>query len=482
MVSSQKCQTVSMRKTHQVINVLSFFTPIFWFLIGFSVALFTLMGIVIAYFKANYQDKVVPGVFVGNVYVGEMKKEEIKKLFDERNENIKRSVISYSYQDLSATMSADNLDLGYDANLIATQAINLGKSSDIFSNFYLILNSYMNGLTIPPSYSFNREALEKQLMPLQKKIYSEPVNAQFKVENNRVIAFQESKDGKTVNLQKALKMLDNEVSEISTGEKNGAYFTLPVEILKPEVTTEQANKFGIVEVIGQGNSTFFGSIPNRVHNVTLASNRVNGVLVAPDEEFSFAKAIGDVSKYTGYKEAYIIQNGKTILGDGGGVCQVSTTLFRAILNAGLPITERHAHAYRVGYYEQGYPPGLDATVYVPNIDLKFKNDTGNHILILSYVDPVNYSLEFTLYGKKDNRVIEITTPVITSQTPPPETQYQDDPTLPKGTEKQVEHAAWGANVVFSRIVTKDGKTIISETYKSRYTPWRAVFLRGTKEG
>lgn len=459
-----------------------FLKPLFWFLIGFSVALFTLMGIVITYFKVTYQDKVIPGVFIGNTYVGEMKKDQVAKIFDEKNEKVKHATISFSYQEYGATISAEKLKIGYDSSLISTQAFGLGKSTDIFSNFYLILNSYLNGLRLPTSYSFNQEILEETLIPLQKAIYLEPVNALFNVENNRVVAFQESKNGKSVDIKKAISMVKAEIPNLIAGKKTAFNLQLPVETLEPETTTQEANKFGIVEIIGQGNSRFVGSIPNRVYNISLAANRVNGVLLAPNEEFSFAKAIGDISKFTGYKEAYVIQNGRTILGDGGGVCQVSTTLFRAILNSGLPITERHAHAYRVGYYEQGSPPGLDATVYVPKVDLRFKNDTGNHILVLSYVDPINYTLQFTLYGKRDDRQVTITTPIITSQTPPPETVYQDDPTLPKGEEKQVEHAAWGANVVFSRVVIKDGKEIINEKYTSRYTPWKAVFLRGTKEG
>jgi vancomycin resistance protein YoaR len=227
---------------------------------------------------------------------------------------------------------------------------------------------------------------------------------------------------------------------------------------------------------------FCAQSAGRIHNVALAAEKINGVLVPPGEEFSFVKNLGDVTQYTGYQQAYIIQNGKTVLGDGGGVCQVSTTLFRALLNAGLPITNRVAHAYRVGYYEQDSPPGLDATVYYPTVDLKFKNDTENYILILAHTDLDNLRLTFNLYGKKDGREVSMSTPVVTSQTPAPEASYQDDPTLPRGQVKQVDFAADGATVVFSRKVTKNGKVVIADSYKSVYRPWQAIFLRGTKEG
>ncbi len=167
------------------------------------------------------------------------------------------------------------------------------------------------------------------------------------------------------------------------------------------------------------------------------------------------------------------------MGDGGGVCQVSTTLFRSILNAGLPIIERQAHAYRVGYYEQDSSPGIDATVYAPSPDLKFKNDTPAYILIEARADPKNYSLVFELYGTSDGRVATISKPIVTNVSAPPEDLYQDDPTLPAGTIKQIDFKAWGAKVTFNYAVKRDSTEIYSKTFISNYRPWRAVYLRGT---
>jgi len=168
-----------------------------------------------------------------------------------------------------------------------------------------------------------------------------------------------------------------------------------------------------------------------------------------------------------------------VLGDGGGVCQVSTTLFRALLDAGLPIIERRAHSYRVSYYEQDSPPGLDATVYYPTTDLKFKNDTAGYLLIQVIYDPKNYTLAFAIYGTPDNRIITTTKPKIGAAIPPPEDLYVDDPTLPTGKIRQIDYKAWGAKVSFEYKVEKDGKTITSQTFTSNYRPWQAVFLKGT---
>jgi vancomycin resistance protein YoaR len=172
-------------------------------------------------------------------------------------------------------------------------------------------------------------------------------------------------------------------------------------------------------------------------------------------------------------------DGKTVLGDGGGVCQVSTTLFRAVLSAGLPVVERRAHAYRVGYYEQGFGPGLDATVYSPTTDFKFKNNTDAYLLIQTEIDLNNLALTFEIYGTDDGRIATTSKPVITSQSSPAEDLYVDDPTLKAGVIKQIEHRAYGAKVIFDYKVIRNGEELINQKFVSNYRSWQAVYLRGT---
>lgn len=469
---------ITFPKKSAVTNVIK---SAYWFSIGFILAGAILSSAVLFYFQYSYRDRVIPGIFVDNIYVGEKTKSEVDNIFSSRNEKVKASNFIFTVDGIDATVSAKTLNIGYDTGLISEQAISIGKTKSLLSDIYIILASYVNGTFLNASYTFNRPVLEEQLADVKQAIYKEPVNAEFNVEGNRVVAFKESSDGKDLDFDS----LDRKVKELIPGllKSDSAQIVrveIDVKIAKPEVTTEEANELGIVEPIGIGKSTYFHSIPTRVFNVGLATSKMNGVLIPPDEEFSFVKTLGDVSKFTGYKQAYIIQGGRTVLGDGGGVCQVSTTLFRAVLNAGLPITERHAHAYRVGYYEQDEPPGLDATTYVPTVDFKFKNDTGKHILIQAYADSENLSLTFVLYGKSDGRKVEVTKPVISNVSSAPPPLYQDDPELPVGTIKQVDFAAPGARSVFSRTVTMNGKVIINETFTSIYKPWQAVFLKGTK--
>lgn len=407
---------------------------------------------------------------------------DVEKYFLSRNSLIKNTKFIFNHNDLSITISAEQLKIGYNTDLLAKQAYSIGRSSNALSNLTLVLNAYINGINLQPSYYYDDQEMENLLNPAAEQLSIPSVDALFNFENGKVTAFRPSSNGQTIDIKAIKKKVSIKILEIISSEKPQIItMSIPLLTIKPKITMDKINDFGVEELIGSGTSLFQGSIPNRIYNITLAATRIHGVLVAPDEVFSFNKVLGDISSFTGYKQAYVIQNGRTVLGDGGGVCQVSTTLFRAILNAGLPIVERNAHAYRVGYYEQDSGPGLDATIFVPNIDLRFKNDTKNHILIQTVIDPDSQRLTFNLYGTKDNRLVNIAKPVITAQTPPPAPLYQDDPTLPKGLIKQIDFPAWGANVYFTREVFKDGKKIISDKFISNYRAWQAVFLKGTKE-
>lgn len=455
---------------------------IFWFSTGALLALFFVASFSFIIFKSVYRDVVYPGIMVNGVNFGGKTQSQVYNFFNNKNYQIKDVNFVFTNDKGIATASAGQIDFGYNSTLLANQAFNLGRANDLISNLSLIIQAYINGINLPPSYIYTQDKLTTVLSPLAEKINDKPSDASFTFENNRVTAFKPSVNGHEIDTTGLNNQLLSEGLTVISSEK-GMVIIIPlqIKILEPKITTDKANNLGIKELIGEGHSLFFHSIQSRIHNIVLGTSRITGVLVAPGEIFSFDKALGDVSAFTGYQQAYVIQNGKTVLGDGGGICQVSTTFFRALLNAGLPIVERNAHAYRVGYYEEDSPPGIDATIFVPSVDLKFKNDTGNYILIQSQVDLDNLSLAFYLYGTKDGRQVTMTKPVITNQTPAPPDLYQDDPTLPKGQIKQTDFAAAGADVYFTRQVTKNNQVIISDKFVSNYRPWQAIYLRGTKE-
>lgn len=454
----------------------------FWFAVGATLAFFLLTSFTFILFEKINSNVVYPGITVGNIELGRKGELEVKDLFAKKNENIGNAQFSFSKGSDVVTISARDLKFGYDEDLIAKQAISLGRSDNFLSNVNIVFQAYLNTLNLQPAYHYSEEKLYKALEPFMEKVNKNPIDALFTFQNGKVTAFRPSEDGKIVDIDEVKKNLNYQFEKIKTWQK-AQIITIPISInkLQPKVTTDKANSLGIKELVGKGTSLFPHSIQSRIFNITLAAERINGLLIAPNEIFSFNKALGDVSSFTGYQKAYIIQNGKTILGDGGGVCQVSTTFFRALLDSGLPITERHAHTYRVGYYEEDSPPGLDATIYVPTVDLQFKNDTKDYILVQTQINQEIQQLSIFLYGTQDGREVNMSQPIITNRIPPPPDLYQDDPTLPKGVIKQVDFKAEGSKVSFTREVTKSGKSIIFDKFISNYTPWQSVFLRGTKE-
>ena len=298
-------------------------------------------------------------------------------------------------------------------------------------------------------------------------------------QSGRVEEFKPAKNGLAINEDLLKEKILENFAELESSEKTVVKIEIPLIEIPPAVSIDQVNNLGIKELVGRGSSKFAGSISSRIFNIGLASSKLNGALVKPGETFSFNNALGEVSTATGYQQAYIIKDGNTVLDDGGGLCQVSTTLFRAVLKAGLPTVERRSHSYRVSYYEQDSPPGFDATVYSPTTDFKFANDTPGHILIQTIYSAKNRSLAFELYGTSDGRITATTKPIVTDVTPPPEDLYIDDPTLPIGEIKQIDYKNWGAKVWFDYKVERDGETIYEKRFLSIYQPWQAKFLRGT---
>jgi vancomycin resistance protein YoaR len=253
---------------------------------------------------------------------------------------------------------------------------------------------------------------------------------------------------------------------------------LPVTVTKPTIAMEDAAKFGIKELVAQGVSNFKGSSAGRIQNIRTATAQFEGIVIPPGGVFSFNHYLGEVVEANGYDDAYIIFADRTVLGPGGGVCQVSTTVFRAAFFGGFPIIERWAHAYRVSYYEP--PIGLDATVFTPSVDFKFRNDTDAYLLIQPRVDLRTSTLTFNFYGTKPNRTVEMEEPIVERVIPHGPPIYTEDPTLKKGVVKQVDFAHDGADVTVWRKIIVNGQVVKRERFFSRYEPWVARYLVGTK--
>lgn len=330
----------------------------------------------------------------------------------------------------------------------------------------------------------NQTELTKQLNQWQTEVTREPQDAEFEYdpETLKVTTFVPHLNGLQLNTEHTQTQITDFIAQARQSAEELEETTsveLHLSVKKPKTTLADLNDLGINERIGIGDSEYDHSIPSRIHNVSLTSTRINNLIIKPGEEFSFNRALGDVSAATGFQPAYIIKNGQTVLGDGGGVCQVSTTLFRAALNAGLNITRRLPHSYRVSYYELNSKPGIDATVYSGNVDLRFVNDTDHHILIRSQADSKNLYMFIELYGTSDGRTAEILDHKTWGYQPAPPSVYIPDATLAPGQLKQIDWAATGIKASFVYKVTdKDGNIMKEQTFTSNYMPWSAKYLRG----
>jgi vancomycin resistance protein YoaR len=428
-------------------------------------------------------NRLFPNVTINNVSVGKMNKTEVYLVFSDLESKIKKSTINMSYDNtLIATFSASTLSTQLNIDDAFGKAFVVGRSSHIPSRIFQTITTVfgLKQFEFPLKMTYDKQPVQETLNHLADLYEKEPVNAKFQFESGKVVFFEKEDNGLRIEVDKALRDTDSAIQKRIT-DQSPITIIVKKTILKPKITLAQTNTYGIEELIGEGISDYTHSIPQRIHNLLLGTSKFNGVLIPKGATFSFNETVGDISSTTGYQPAYIIKEGKTVLGDGGGICQVSTTLFRAVLNTGLPITEYHAHAYRVGYYENDAKPGLDATVYGPTVDFKFINDTSASILIQTSADEENHKLYFKFYGKKDNRTVQLSTPTLTDYAPAPEAQFQDDPTLKKGVTKQIDFAASGGRARFSYKVTNGDKVTFQKDFQNWYQPWRAVYLVGTAD-
>lgn len=325
-------------------------------------------------------------------------------------------------------------------------------------------------------------ALNEIITVWETKFFREPQEPSFEYDKEtlKVFSFTPPLDGTKLEAQATRTEIVNLIQKIEDGsDETTLEGKLVLERTTPKTSLTETNDLGIKENIGTGTSFYAHSIPNRIHNVAITTEKLSLHIIRPGEAFSFNKTIGDISAASGYRSAYVIKNGKTELGDGGGVCQVSTTLFRAVLNAGLEVTRRLPHSYRVSYYELDSKPGVDATVYSGEVDLRFINDTDHHLLIYAEANSKDLAMKVELYGTSDGRTSEIVDHVTWNPRPALPTQYIPTTELPPGKLQQVDWSASGISAKFTNIVKdKDGNIKSEVTYTSNYRPWAAKFLQG----
>lgn len=289
--------------------------------------------------------------------------------------------------------------------------INFIPTSDPAARIYFRFSTLQRGrshIRISTSLALDDEQLKNFLEKTKDASRVEAQNAKLSFGGGNVSAFSLSKDGYEIDTEKSLQTVVKSLTENPMAKD----IALDTTALKPDVTSTDLDKYGIKELISEGTSNFGRSPQNRIHNIQVGASKFNGVLIKPGEEFSFIKTLGPVDESTGYLPELVIKTDKTVPEFGGGMCQVSTTMFRAALLAGLKITARTNHAYPVSYYN---PQGLDATVYIPKPDLMFLNDTPNYILVQTRIEGTQ--LIFDFFGTSDGRQTKLDGPTVLEKNP-----------------------------------------------------------------
>ena len=325
---------------------------------------------------------------------------------------------------------------------------------------------------------FDRQALQDFLEPIGDALQQSSIDARFHFDlsSQRLIPLQESQPGLRLDISATIDQVTALIESPESLE-----ITLPMIVEAPRVSSENPETLGLKNLLHQETSYFKGSSSERMQNIKVAAAKFHGLVVPPGETFSFNDHLGPVTAANGFVEGLIISGDRTAVGIGGGVCQVSTTIFRTAFFSGLEIVERWAHGYRVSWYETNSLPGLDATIYSPQVDFKFRNDTDSFILIQSYTDVRAGTLSFNFYGQATGRSVLVSEPIISNIIARGPDIYEVDPNLPIGAVQQLEWPKDGMDVQVARTVsTSDGQILHQDTIFSRYRPWQARFKIGPK--
>lgn len=483
-------------------------------------------------FITSKSNKIISGVSVNGVNISNLTKEEaLQKLNLQLSPNLEKE-LTLTHNDYSTTLNLADIQSSFNFETAINNAYNIGRSeSNIFANNKKIINTFFTKNNIIPTISYNEEALSSKIDKINDELPDKVVNSSYKIENNNLIvsnssngnrisnnAFLNSITNCIINNSNSIEIpveqfeadtvdieaIYNEIHKdaidayYSTNpyeihkEENGLdfaislddakklvsqnqeSFTIPLKVLKPKVTVKSLGQEAFPDLLATYSTTYSTGNANRATNIALAVKSVNGYVLMPGETFSYNSTVGERTASRGYKEAGVYLNGEVTTGLGGGICQVSSTLYNAILLANLEIVERSNHTFKPTYV----PAGQDATVSWGAPDFKFKNNRNYPIRISASTS--NGTILFNVYGLKSDDDYQVKILSYEVGSIPFSTQYQETSSLPSGTQKVSQAGSNGCKTQTYKVLYKNGaevsKTLLnSDTYK----PHNQVVLVGT---
>jgi len=327
------------------------------------------------------------------------------------------AVINQNILQTEDYLSEDNFDLD---NFVL---VSLGRDEWVSNKYNKVLAA-----------TLKRELVGKRLQDIAVEVDIKAQNARLQMTDSQLTVTKPSEKGRELLIDGNYEVLKEQA------KTSNRQLTLSTRETGAEVTADNINELGIKELLATGESNFAGSPANRKHNIRVGAEKLNGILVKPQETYSLVANIGEINAEAGYLPELVIKENKTIPEYGGGLCQIATTNFRAAVRSGLDITERQSHSYAVTYYD---PQGTDAAVYIPHPDVRFINDTPGYILIQTRIS--GNKLYFEFYGTDDGREVELVGPT-----------YWD----------RKEDGSFRAKWV--QIVRKDGQEVMRQQFISYY--------------
>jgi vancomycin resistance protein YoaR len=410
----------------------------------------------------NSNEKIYKNVYIGNVDVGGLTKDEASQRLAEYNEN---KQINLTYDNKVFTLNSKDISYNYEIKKNIEQAYNIGRDNGYIANIKKVWDLNRKSkevINITSKYDSNK--LKNYIENINKSLSKEPINAKISTRDGD-INITPHMDGAKVNFDKLEKIIVDNLNS-----RNYEDVIIPVDVINPNINSNYLSQ--INTVLGRYETKFNDKVEGRSYNIKLGTYKVNGILLNPGEEFSFNKLTGKRGVKQGFKEAPVIINGELEDGIAGGICQVSSTLYNSVLYSGLQITQVRNHSIPSSYVSKG----RDATLVYGIIDLKFKNNYSHPVYIENIVN--KNKVISNIYGNiKDKVNIKIDTEVV--KTIPNKVIFETDKTLSKGEEVVKEKGRLGHRINTYRIYRQNEKVIkkelIAENY---YPPKNKVILKG----
>lgn len=521
---SETKQLKKNKKTKKIIMVL-----ILTIILLIILTLSTIFGII-----TSNSNKIISGISINGIDISNLTKDEaVSKLNVELESDLNRE-ITLAHNDYTTKLSTTELEFGYNIEESVDQAFKIGRSeNNIFSNNVKVIKTYLNKQNITPAVTYNTSLLDEKITAINAELPDKVVDSSYKIENNNLI-IANSTNGYRIqnetlknNVQLALENNESNIeipveeyqadevdidaiyAEVHKEPINATFnsnpyqikkeedgldfaisleeakkivlqeqesYTIPLKIVKPKITVKSLPQEAFPDQLATYSTTYAASNYNRSTNISLATKAVDGCVLMPGETFSYNDTLGQRTTAKGYKEAGAYVNGQVTTDVGGGICQVSSTLYNATLLCNLEIVDRRNHTFESSYV----PVGQDATVSWKSPDFKFKNNREYPIRISATAG--NGRVTFTIYGVKSENDYEVKIQSSKTETIPFTTQYVDDPSMPIGKTKVTQAGSNGCKSQTYKILYKNGKEVSRTLINSdTYKPHNQVVARGTKE-